>query len=153
MRYLTAALVLLSLPAAASEIQSSELSLGGVAVGEAEASVIEQLGMPDERVETGEGTELRYPGLVVTVGWLEQAAPGIARRVSSLRASGHSVCSPAGLCPGMDVAHATKLYGPAEPVVRETRTFFEYQPVASHCWLQVAFQGGTITSLAVACQP
>ena len=153
MRTITAALVLFSLPASACEIQASELSLGGVAAGETEASVVELLGEPSERVDTGEGMELRYPGLVVTVGWLEQAAPGVKRRVYALRASGTALCTPSGLCPGMPVAHATKLYGAAAVVVRDSVALLEYQPAATHCWLQVSAQGGTITSLAVACQP
>jgi hypothetical protein len=112
-----------------------------------------QLGAPAEKLETGEGTELRYPGLIVTVGWLEQAAPGVERRVFALRADGSSVCTPKGLCPGMEVAHAFELYGPIEATVRETGTFFEYQPAAAHCWLQVSAPEQTINSLAVACQP
>ena len=153
MRHITAAVVLFALPASGCEIQASELSLGGVAAGETEASVVELLGEPAERVDTGEGTELRYPGLVVTVGWLEQAAPGVERRVFALSASGSAACTPSGLCPGMPVAHATKLYGATEVVVRGDVPLLEYQPAAAHCWLQVATQGGTITSLAVACQP
>lgn len=153
MRYITAVLVLLSLPAAACEFAVSELSLGGIEAGVPEASVIGLLGAPGERIDTGEGTELRYPGLVVSVGWLEQAAPGVERRVLGLRAKGAEVCTPGGLCPGMPVAHATKLYGAAEPVVRGNVALLEYQPEAAHCWLQVAAEGGTITSLAVACQP
>ncbi|TNJ33424.1 hypothetical protein [Arenimonas terrae] len=152
MRHITAALVLFSMPAAASDIRASELSLGGVASGVTEASVLELLGEPVERIETGEGTELRYPGLAVTVGWLDQAAPGVERRVFALRADGNSACTPSGLCPGMDEARTTELYGATEALVTDTATLFEYQPEAIHCWLQVEVQGGTIVSLAVACQ-
>jgi hypothetical protein len=153
MRYIVAIMVLLSSPAFACGIPPSEVSLGGVEVGETEKSVVEILGAPSERVETGEGTELRYPGLTLTVGWLEQAAPGVERRVFASRAEGRSVCTPKGLCPGMAVAEAARLYGPTESKVRETGTFLEYQPVGEHCWLQVNAPEGTILSLAVACQP
>jgi hypothetical protein len=153
MRYLTVALVFLLSPAVACEIPESELSLGGVATGDSEASVVERLGAPAGRIEDGDGTELRYPGLIVTVGWLEQAAPGVERRVFAIRADSSSACTPMGLCPGMEVAHAFKLYGPVEATVRETGTFFEYQPVAAHCWLQISAPAQTITKLAVACQP
>ena len=153
MRHITASLVLISLPASACEFQASELSLGGVATGETEAGVVGLLGEPVERVDTGEGMELRYPGLVVTVGWLEQAAPGVERRVFALRASGSAACTPSGLCPGMPVAQAKNLYGASNVVARDGVPLLEYQPSAAHCWLQVATRGGTITSLAVACQP
>ncbi len=153
MRYLTVSLAFLSSSAFACGMPASELSLGGVASGDSEASVIEQRGAPSERIDTGEGTELRYPGLIATVGWMEPAAPGVERNVFAIRADGPSVCTPMGLCPGMEAAYAFKLYGPVEATVRETGTFFEYQPVGVHCWLQISAPEGTITSLAVACQP
>jgi hypothetical protein len=153
MRYLTVALVLFSGSAVACGIPVSELSLGGIGTGDSEASVFEKLGVPAERVDTGEGIELRYPGLIVSVGWLEQAAPGVERRVFAMRADGRSICTPMGLCPGMEAAHAFKLYGPVEATARETGTFLEYQPVAAHCWLQIHAPESTIASLAVACQP
>ena len=153
MRYIIAITMVLSFPASACGFPASELSLGGVEIGETETHVVELLGPPNTRVDTGEGTELRYPGLVFTVGWLEQAAPGVERRVFASRAEAHSACTPMGLCPGMSVAQATKLYGPTDPTVRETGTFLEYQPVGEQCWLQVHAPTDTILSLAVACQP
>src|SRR5690606_38663004 len=74
---LALSVIFLAAPAWGCEVPSSELSVGGVVSGTTEASVLRLLGEPTQRVETGEGVELQYPGLVVTVGWLEQRAAGI----------------------------------------------------------------------------
>ena len=121
--------------------------------GATEASVLLTLGEPLRRVETDEGTDLQYPGLVVTVGWLEQKAPGVQQRVLALRGTGSEACTPRGLCPGMPASEVTRLYGPSEPVQRESGTFIEYQPADISCWLQVSAQAGAVQAVAVACQP
>jgi hypothetical protein len=139
--------------ASASTLPLSELQIGGIASGTSETNLTQQLGEPLQRVETGEGTEFRYPGLVITVGWLEQAAPGRERRVTALLGTGPRACTPRGLCPGMPVAAASRLYGPPQMAIRETGTFLEYYPDEPGCWLQVADDAGTIRSVAVACMP
>jgi hypothetical protein len=144
---------ILSAPAWAGEVPSSELSIGGVVSGATEASVLSILGEPLQRVETGEGTELQYPGLVVAVGWLEQKAAGVQQRVLALRGTGANACTPRGLCPGMPASQVSRLYGPSEPVQRESGTFVEYQPAGISCWLQVSAPAGTVQTVAVACQP
>ena len=146
------ALVLVG-PASAGNLSASELGISGVSSGATEASVVNRLGTPLRRVDTGEGTELHYPGLVVTVGWLEPQASGRQRRVFALHGTGAHACTPRGLCPGMPVSAAIRLYGPAEPTRRETGTFLEYQPAGTSCWLQVSAPAGDIESAAVACQP
>ncbi len=154
MRNILALLVLiLSGPAWADDMPSSELSIGGVVSGATEASVLLTLGEPLQRVETGEGTDLQYPGLVVTVGGLEQKAPGVQQRVLALRGTSPETCTPRGLCPGMPASQVSRLYGPSEPVQRESGTFIEYQPAGMSCWLQVSAQAGTVQTVAVACQP
>jgi hypothetical protein len=149
------ALVALALaaPALAGELPRSELSIGGVASGATEASVLHRLGSPSKRVDTGEGIELHYPGLVVTVGWLEQQRPGMQRRALALFGTGPRACTPHGLCPGMPAAKVTRLYGSVAPVKRDSGTFLEYQPKGVACWLQVAAPGAVVESVAVACQP
>ena len=52
----------------ANTVPLSELQIGGIALGASELSLIQQLGEPLQRLETGESTELHYSGLVVTVG-------------------------------------------------------------------------------------
>src|SRR5690606_6292941 len=98
-------------------------------------------------------TELHYSGLVVTVGWLEQRDPDRERRVTALLGTGPSACTPRGLCPGMPVAAANRLYGAPVAAQRETGKFLEYYPDEPGCWLQVADDAGTVRSVAVACMP
>ncbi len=154
MRKIVAVLVLaLAGPSIAGEIPPSELSIAGVASGATETSAISQLGEPSERFDTGEGIELRYPGLVVTVGWFEQSAPGVQRRVLALHGTGPRACTPRGLCPGMPTSEIQRLYGQVAPVKRSYGTFFEYQPNGLACRLQVSAPGPIVSSVAVACQP
>ena len=150
---LAIATLVLASPALACEISASELSIGGIASGASEASVVRHLGKPLKRIDTGEGIELLYPGLEVTIGWLEQKAPGVQRRVLALRGSGPRACTPSGLCPGMAASEALRLYGPVAPVKRSYGTFLEYQPQGLACWLQVSAPRATVESVAVVCQP
>ena len=150
---LALAILILAQLARAGEVPSSELSIGGVVSGTTEASVVRLLGEPARRVATGEGTELQYPGLVVTVGWLEQKAAGVQQRVLALRGNAPNACTPRGLCPGMPVSEVSRLYGPSDPVKRDYGTFLEYQPASVNCWLQVSAPAGIVQSVAVACQP
>ena len=152
-RIFALAAVALAVSACASEFPLSELQIGGVASGATEASVVRELGEPLRRLETGDGTELHYPGLVVTVGWLEEQAPGRERRVVALLGTGPQACTPRGLCPGMPAAVASRLYGPPEAAQRETGALLEYYPAEPGCWLQVSAPAGIIRSVVVACQP
>ena len=145
--------LILAAPAWGCDLPLSELNIGGVLSGTTEASVLRLLGEPQQRVETGESTELQYPGLVVTVGWLEPRAAGVQQRVLAIRGTGPKSCTPRGLCPGMPASEVRRLYGPSEPVQRETGSYIEYQPAGISCWLQVSAPSGTVQSLAVACQP
>ena len=152
-RILALAVLFFIASACAGAITLSELQIGGVAAGATEASVVEHLGEPLQRAEAGEGTELHYAGLVVTVGWLDLQAPDQERRVTALLGTGPQACTPRGLCPGMPVAAASRLYGPPQVAERETGTFLEYYPDGPGCWLQVADAAGSIISVAVACMP
>ena len=139
--------------ASANTFPLSELQIGGVASGVSELSVIRQLGEPLQRLETGEGTEFHYSGLVVTVGWFEHRDPDRERRVTALLGTGPSACTPRGLCPGIPVAAANRLYGAPVVAQRETGKFLEYYPDEPGCWLQVSDDAGTVRSVAVACMP
>ena len=135
------------------QLLASELSVGGVSIDATEARVVERLGEPSRRVETGDGTELHYPGLVVTVGWFESQAQERQRGVFALHGTGRKACTPRGLCPGMAASAATRLYGPMKPFQRSYGAFLEYQPADTSCWLQVSAPGRVIESVGVACQP
>lgn len=145
--------LLLAVSTHAADPAPSELSIGGVEIGATEDSVRGSLGEPAGFRETGEGLELYYPGLVVTVGWQEPRGPKVLRRVTALSGTGFDACTPAGLCPGMPLAEVTRRYGAAEPVQRENGTFFEYQPTGSHCWLQVRASVDPVYKVDVVCQP
>jgi hypothetical protein len=134
-------------------VPDSELSLSGISIGDTEQAVISRLGPPEGRVETGEGIELRYPGFVATVGWLEQQASGVPRRVYELSGTGHSACTPAGLCPGMPIAAANARYGEASQIHREAGGTLEYYGAKSSCWLQLLAPTGTVQVIRVACEP
>ena len=145
--------LLLAIHALAAGPAPPALSIGEVEIGATEDSVRGSLGEPAGFRETGEGTELYYPGLVVTVGWREPQGPKVPRRVIALSGTGFDACTPAGLCPGMPLAEVTRRYGAAEPVQRENGAFFEYQPVGSHCWLQVRASADPVYRVDVVCQP
>jgi len=147
------AVAVIAASALAGELPPSELTIGGVASGTTEASVTRQLGKPSQRIDTGEGIELHYAGLVVTVGWLEQRGPGVQRRVHGLLGTGPQACTPRGLCPGMAASEVSRLYGSVASLQRESGVFLEYQPEGLACWLQVSAPGAIVESVAVACQP
>ncbi|RYG97932.1 MAG: hypothetical protein EON58_08525 [Alphaproteobacteria bacterium] len=154
MRYMLVTLGLMLTPlACAAGIRASELSIGGVGSGATEASVVKRLGSPAKRLETGDGIELHYSDLVVTIGWIDPEAPGRQRRVVAIYGTGSKACTPKGLCPGMPSSEAARLYGHVEPTLRETGTFLEYQPAGANCWLKVSAPSGVVQSLAVAYQP
>jgi hypothetical protein len=150
---LALAALILAASASAGELAPSELSLGGVLSGATEASVVRLLGEPATRIDTGEGTEFHYPGLVVTVGWLEQKVPAGQRRVTALMGTGPRACTPRGLCPGMPSSEVSRLYGLSAPAQRESGSFYEFQPKGVACWLQVSAPAAIVESVAVACQP
>lgn len=134
-------------------ISDSELSLGGVALGDAESQVLAALGQPTKQSDTGEGIALEYPGLTVLVGWLEQVDPGVERHVLQLNATGRSACTPSGVCPGAPVATAWATYGQPVEAERSYGSFLEYYSKQSSCWLQLGTSGDTIHAINAVCQP
>jgi hypothetical protein len=137
----------------ASTVSDSELSLGGVALGDSEAQVLALLGPAPKRSETGEGTALEYADLTVLVGWLGQQAPDEQRQVIQLTATGSTGCTPAGLCPGSPMSQAVATYGQPIQAKRESGSFLEYYSHQSPCWLQVGTSGETVDSISAVCQP
>ena len=135
-----------SIGADQTQISASELTLGGVAIGQSELEVTRLHGPPQTREDTGEGFRLRYPGLDVYVG-----VKGYG--VFDILSTNSTQCTPSKVCPGMPVAVANRAYGTPVVAKREHGTFLEYIPKGSTCWLQLSTPQGVIRSLRVACQP
>ncbi len=135
-----------AVPAFGQSISASELVIGGIAIGQHERTVMQRLGAPLSRTESGEGSTLTYAGLHVEVG---AGDFGVYELVST----NARYCTPSKLCPGMSEAQVQSLYGKPVMVERETGRFLEYQPTGSNCWLQVSAPNGIVKSLRVACQP
>ena len=130
-----------------SLVSDRELSLGGVAIGDTEASVLRRLGQPVRRIDTGDflDIQLEYDGLTV---WL-----GEQHRVGEVLSVSERHCTPSGVCPGMSFHQATKKYGQPLAASREDGAFMEYPSSGSSCWLQFAVEEGRIASVRAECQP
>ena len=129
----------------ASSITDSELSLGGIALGDTEQVVVAKLGKPTRTTDTGESIRLDYPGLTI---WL-----GEERRVSEVLSTSSVQCSPSRVCPGQAFAVAKSKFGLPQVADREDGRFMEYPSVQSSCWLQLAVIKGIIVSVRAECQP
>lgn len=130
-----------------SQVEHRELSLGGVAIGDTEASVLRRLGQPMRRVETGDMLDMRldYVGLTV---WL-----GEERSVGEILSVSGQHCTPSGICPGMSLAQMKKKYGQPLAAFREDGAFMEYPGSGASCWLQFTVDEGRIMSVRAECQP
>ena len=124
-----------------------ELSLGGIAVDDTQASVLRKLGQPRRTTDTGDFLNIRmdYPGLTV---WL-----GEGQRVGEVLSTSEQHCTPAGICPGTSFAKAKAKYGPPLVADREDGTYMEYPSSQSSCWLQIAVSKGIVKSVRAECQP
>lgn len=141
MKYLLC-LLLISIGVSAGD----ELSLGGIVLGQPEASVIEALGPPGERVE-GEADRLpirlSWPGLTIRLD--EQG-------VGSIVGTDPGYCTPSGACPGMSRAEVRHIYGAR----LETATM-DGKPVGrvwnDGCWLGFLYDSGSVQAIEVGCVP
>src|SRR5688572_17610786 len=152
MRHIFCAVIVFLLLGSASAAEPSlvkdeEFSLGGIALGDAEAAVLRKFGQPRRTTDTGDFLNIRmdYPGLTV---WL-----GEGRRVGEVLSTSKQHCTPAGICPGMPFAKAKAKYGPPLVADREDGTFMEYPGSQSSCWLQIAVSKGIVKSVRAECQP
>ena len=153
MRSIVVLVLSLLVGSATAGVRDLDLGVGGILLGDTEEEVVAKLGKPIDTSDTGEGWALEYPGLTVLVGWVENPTPGRVRRVFELTATGPTICTPSGVCPGMPVAAATRDFGQPELATRETGEFLEYYSTESPCWLQIPASHGTIKSIRVVCQP
>lgn len=142
------ALLLVPVMAFAGEgaVSETELSLGGVAIGDSTEAVVARLGQPKRQVLAQDFIDLHYeyPHMQVSFNG------GI---VAGLHAGKAGACTPKGLCPGDRMDRMRALYG--APIVsdRETGRYYEYIGGDAACWLQIRARGKRVASIDVACQP
>lgn len=120
----------------------SELSLGGLKLGDSAKRVQRRHGKPQVRSQPGEmDYAYLYPGLEVSL-----AEDG---RVVGLDATSPKHCTPSGLCPGQPLAKALERWG--DGVGLDDRDGVEYYVPGETCWLRLDLSGQTITALRVLC--
>ena len=138
--------ILLFAFAAVTSSSGNDVALGGIALGQSEAAVVQVLGKPTSRTEIGSDylpIKLSYPGITVMLD--EQGVGGLI-------SSDKRFCTPAGVCPGTSLAQAKRLYGSAW--VTET---VDGLPVGyvygDGCWLAFELKSGTVRAVELACSP
>jgi len=131
---------------ATGNIPASEVSIGGVAVGDSPAQVIKKLGEPSSKVRASDYLDLHYNYQNMTVSFSEGVVAG-------LFTDSASVCTPKSLCPGDSIDRMRSLYG--EPLIsdRETGRFYEYYGHELYCWFKIPVNDKKVDSIMVACQP
>jgi hypothetical protein len=129
----------------APSLTDSELSLGDIALGDTQRSVVAKLGDPSRTTDTGEGIRLDYPGLTI---WLGQE-----HRVGEILSTSSAACSPSGVCPGQALAVVKGMLGTPLVAPREDGSFLEYPSSQSACWLQLTVLKGIVMSVRAECQP
>ncbi|MBD2576751.1 hypothetical protein H6G50_03545 [Oscillatoria sp. FACHB-1406] len=132
----------------AKEIGIEELSLGGIRLGDNEATIRRKLGAPDRISEDPyDGPRFEYSGLEFNMGKVG---------AFNIKSTSDRYCTPAGVCPGMALSEVRQIYGASEIFDRgEEGRFIEYYgPRGETCWLKIALGAADrVESVAVACQP
>lgn len=124
----------------------SELSLGGIAIGDSPSEVVGKHGEPLRKSITPDFLDLHYDYPQVRVSFSDDVVAGLY----SDKANG---CTPKGLCPGDSLKKMRAMYGPPASTVRDKKRFYEYYAADASCWLQIKSMRKKIASIAVACQP
>ena len=132
--------------AAATASQDAELSLGGIVLGQSEASVVRTLGQPKSRTDGSSDylpVRLTYSGITVLLD--EQGVGGLI-------SINKNFCTPAGVCPGSPVAKARQVYGPewVTEMVDGSPVGYVY---GDGCWLEFSVKSGKVQSIELACSP
>ena len=128
------------------DVPASEVSIGGIAVGESPTAVIRKLGKPTHTTEASDYLDLHFEYRNVTVSFSEKVVAGLY----SDKADG---CTPRHLCPGDSLKKMRSLYGSPIEADREAGHFYEYYGQDLYCWLKISAKRQKISSIAVACQP
>ena len=139
-------LMLSSALLAQGEVPASDVSIGGVAVGDSTSQVIKKLGEPIRKVQASDYLALHYKYPNMTVSFSEGTVAG-------LFTDNTNACTPKNLCPGDSIEKMRSLYG--EPLVtdRETGRFYEYYGHELYCWFKIPVNDNKVDSITVACQP
>ena len=129
-------LVLPGVISAAAPAAVEELSVGGIALLQSEATVVHTLGPPERRCETPDNfmpLELSYPGLTVLLD--EQGVGGLI-------STSEKYCTVAGACPGMAWAEVERIYGDA---LRQSPGGVSTLWVAGEdCWMEFTHASGIL---------
>jgi hypothetical protein len=125
--------------------ESEHLTLGGITIGQSEASVLVTLGKPQHRKEEDFflPITLIYRGLVVSLD--EQGVGGVL-------STSKKFCTPARICPGMTYAQVKKVYGSSDTYERDGAIFRDYL-WNDGCWLRLKFQADTVSAVETTCSP
>jgi len=124
----------------------AELSLGDIVLGQSEASVVRALGQPKSRTDRDSDylpVRLTYPGITVLLD--EQGVGGLI-------STDKRFCTPAGVCPGIPLATAKQIYGPAwvTEIVEGSPVGYVY---GDGCWLEFSLESGNVQTIELACSP
>jgi len=133
-------------PAQATNPPQAPLTLGGITIGQNEASVVAVLGNPEKRTEVPDSflpTTLFYPGIVVSLD--EQGVGGVL-------STSQRFCTAAGVCPGMTDGQVTAAYGKSDSYERDGSLFRNYL-WDEGCWIRVRFESEIATSVETTCSP
>jgi len=127
-------------------VPDSELSLGGVAIGQSPVAVVAMLGEPLRKEEMPDFIDLDYYYSQVRVSFNTGTVAG-------LRSEDPKTCTPRGLCPGDGFDKMKLLYGVPKVSERESGRFYEYYGSDGACWLEIPAKGKEVASLSVVCMP
>ena len=123
-----------------------ELSLGGIALGEPESSVLGAFGRPTARTVTDSDylpVRLSFPHFTVLLD---------EHGVGGMISSDGKLCTPKGVCPGMFYASAQRAYG-ADLVTEQVDGSPRGYVYGDGCWLEFATEAERIKTIEVACSP
>ena len=145
----TRLLVLLLVPSLAmaweGAVPQSEMSLGGVAIGQSRDEVIAKLGKPTHREEAQDFLDLHYDYPHLRVSFNTDIVAGLESRDAK-------ACTAKGLCPGDKLEKMRSMYGAPKLAGTDEQAYVYYGPDGA-CWLEVPAKGRRVTKLSVVCMP
>jgi hypothetical protein len=128
------------------------LSIGGVSLGQSEASVVANLGNPQNR-------ERRVGFLPITLSYSDFWIYLDDQGVGGMRSTNPTICTAGNVCPGMTHAQVQSVYGASETYKQDSTSYSDYPTSYSDylgqdgCWLRIAFELDVVSSVEVMCSP